>query len=754
MKKLYTTLLGLLLGPGMILMAQCEQNTLPGSTVNVWDWRDATYEFYFQGHTGPLTKSSPFYAGFPVQENVTHLVGPPRDFEPTDGWELVWKDFGSAQSGVNFPTLVLYNRYNALLRVLLYVRSDGSNAYQGALINLIQFVNSDNFKKNSSILEHLNSPMSALDNFEKGLSGESINKFYNVPPPSHDGTWLVADYVMAYDPCTCHHGTIMRVQPTLTSVSAISLDIFGQSSTIPIYSSGGGMAANPFNAILGGSAALFNTIGSHYEKGQKTFKNLSGLADFTQNEILPIVTAPFNSVPSSLPSWLQAIPYVGTAISVLDMLIGGGSSGTPKTISSYSGKYQFEATGTLTTHSPHVPILIKTPGAQTVTNWEAYEPVYDNVLGIFNLLYTPVVHQAVEYREEDSGIPEYPVDRTHYYSYKFDKANLKYVFNAAAGLSLDPENVLVALVFSDCGYGMPISSPSQGLRASGLDRVYTTPYMPIECLHDYSLFMQKTINGGYFFNEDCKQVKLKILATLNRADGLGSDIAYIATYNTAVVTAPYTYDNTPANPYLNIQDVLEIDFSVFIQGGNFFAWDKIIVKNFPVSYVITPWTRWNIHTKELLFTDPDGLHVVVTDPNFKISGSAPCESVPPATEQEIAFFCANVYNPLSSILTPDDTENNPQAFIARQPGKTGDSSTIGVYPQPATDHIRISLAGDRLLSVLRLSDLYGRTLREIRLSDYAAELTMDLSELRSGLYMLQVLDTDSRLLAVQKVIKR
>lgn len=753
MKKLCTILLGLLLGPGTMLLAQCEQNTLPGSTVNVWDWRDASYEFYFQGYPGPLTKSSPFYAGFPVQENVTHLVGPPRDFDPADGWELVWKDFGSAQNGVNFPALVLYNRYNALLRVLLYVRSDGTNAYQGALINLHQLTNEDQFIKNSSLLEHLNSPMSALDNFEKGLNGESINKFYNVPPPSHDGTWLVADYVTAYDPCTCDHGTMMRVQPTLTSVSAISLDIFGQSSTIPIYSSGGGVTANPFTAALGGAASAVNTIGSHYEKGQKTFKNLSGFSDFTRDEIFPLLTSPFNSVPASLPSWLQAIPYVGTAISVLDMLIGGGSD-TPKTISSYSGTYQFEATGTLTTNSPHVPVLIKTPGAKTMTNWEAYEPVYDNALGIFNLLYTPVVHQAVEYREEDSGIPEYPLDRTYYYSYKFDKTNLKYVFNADAGLSLDPDNILVALVFSDCGYGMPISSMPQGLRATGLDRVYTTPYMPIECLHDYSLFMQQTINGGYFFNDDCNEVKLKVLATLNRADGLGSDIAYIATYRTAVVTAPYAYDYTPANPYLNIQDVLEIDFSVFIQGGNFFAWDKIIVKNFPVSYLITPWTRWNIHTKELLFTDPDGLQVVVTDPNFKISGSAPCESVPPASAQEIAFFCANIYNPLSSVLTPDGPEYGVMSALV--PGQDGESGTriTGVHPQPASDHIRVGLTDCPEYAVLRLSDLYGRAVQQVMPDSGNTDLALDLALIRPGFYILQLLDAENRVLAVRKVIKR
>lgn len=106
-------------------LSPCTQYTELGSTVSLWDWRAPSYDIVYKGsnNTSPtfLTTPSPFYT---TGVNINHLAfaaNGPRDYEPADGWELLYRNLGTAENPVNEPSFALYNRLDG--RIVSYFSS-------------------------------------------------------------------------------------------------------------------------------------------------------------------------------------------------------------------------------------------------------------------------------------------------------------------------------------------------------------------------------------------------------------------------------------------------------------------------------------------------------------------------------------------------------------------------------------------------------------------------------------------------------
>jgi hypothetical protein len=361
----------------------CHQDSMTGNTIYEFDWRVQKYEFYMSGRTGADYITSPFWPSLDPQENVDFLTDFPQDFEPSDGWELVLKHFGTSDSSrVPTPTLVLYNRYNGVMRVFQYAKND-IQTYQSAVLEVQPYINGTSFSKESSLFGHMNTPMAALDGFEKGIIIDFPNKYYNYTQGSAERTWLMGDFVTAYDPCVCSHTSGVRLQPRFVQLTTIDLELAGTgtASTQQVYEQNTGTSNSKFASAIRSAGNVVSALA----QGGKSFKELGYFNDFVDS-----LSLPSSLVPSFVDGFLDEIPLVGTAVKFLDLIVGDD-----KKISSFHSKFHFDVTGTGNLQKEDVanPTRFKTPGAisPAIPDIEGVKVIYDNPLGIMNLLKTPEV---------------------------------------------------------------------------------------------------------------------------------------------------------------------------------------------------------------------------------------------------------------------------------------------------------------------------------------------------------------------------
>ncbi len=68
----------------------------------------------------------------------------------------------------------------------------------------------------------------------------------------------------------------------------------------------------------------------------------------------------------------------------------------------------------------------------------------------------------------------------------------------------------------------------------------------------------------------------------------------------------------------------------------------------------------------------------------------------------------------------------------------GDATLLSVFPNPTSNQLRVTLAGNDRIESYQLSDLTGRTLRHVNLKNALQQTDLDVSALPKGMYLLQV----------------
>ena len=206
---------------GLSQLPSCD----PRPYTQQWDWRgDIDYTLWVQdANRQPITMNSktPWYATNQGNLNILSLINQsPKDYEPTDGWVLVQRDFGTQAAPIENPYFVLYNKLSGILRVFVCI----TKTYQGydkATIRL-WYVRSSGLVRSAVLENHTANPSrSALDDFDNQVPEIVVsNSYANIVP-----YWLTADFNMNYDPCTCRNNSQLFMSADLVTDANLSFQI-------------------------------------------------------------------------------------------------------------------------------------------------------------------------------------------------------------------------------------------------------------------------------------------------------------------------------------------------------------------------------------------------------------------------------------------------------------------------------------------------------------------------------------------------
>lgn len=603
MKSFYLFVSLFIFVPLTLYAQYCPEPTSPQSTINEWDWTVPNFQVHiknvFTNITTTIDIPSPFFGSSVNQPNVNHLQGTTeKDFLPENGWELVFRDFGEPGNGTRMPFYSLYNRYTGKLRLFYYLADiDGVDQVNLKLKNFSDFANTEHV---SAILEHAFTPMDAIEYYEdKGVIIETPNVF-----EGNAGLWVFADIPMAYDPCTCQYASALIAENTSFESQALNINLEGSGSIEQVVEN---------DEVVNNSSTSFNlnNFGSAISKGTKAYKgansfiegvnksfakkinenltpeiineinNLGFGNEIEANEVNALFNAANganapsnlsnfinslsnNSAAAALPTWLKnAVPYLGAASGLLSFF--SGSSTTPPM--NFSVDLDFVGTGDIIDDDALQGNRFFTPGSDINGASQNLIPTYNNILGVATLTEKPVIWEAVDI-DDDTGNPQggiYEEKRT----YKVGE-EIKYAFNPATGLPIN--KVVASLYFYGCH-----GDADYAYLIEESNNVWRTPYMPLSCLEDY------VVRFRYEYT-DVDPYPSEIIAEdicygekhLHLVMDLGETF-FAAMFKTETQAAPYNYDDTPSNPWVNVPINTTTDDITKVLNDEVVAWNEITV---------------------------------------------------------------------------------------------------------------------------------------------------------------------------------
>jgi hypothetical protein len=623
----------------LILSAQfCGQNTnttdwrqYPTNSNNNFDWSAPFFNNVFISGTNvatgvaypqPTSIASPFWstsssvsqtnvATFQFNQNIHGING--VDIWPEDGWELLFKDFGTPSAPVTNPTFILYNRFTADMRIFVLITNSP---------NITGLVDAGNIlisnpvlisgTKQNAILSFTNPEISALDKFVPDLKPATANSY-----TTGEDFWLYMDMQAAYDPCICRYTTQEKMQIDVDILSAGHIVLQGKATgtSQDIYNSTN--SSNPvpgnnlgFMSILNESSVVANTLIKGLAATNSTDQAVQGIKDAAsqQNVKAPKISQMQNEA-DGFNLWgaiASATPYVGTVVGIIDFLSTGGKTTTSvnakPTPVIWKTETDYDFTGTMTTASKQPAKAFYMPGAYSnPTN--PLTPIYNNVLGTFNLLETPQF-QFVEYTPA-SDIPL--ASQTNIREYKLTK-DIKYVVNPASGLVV--KSITAAVVYNQpnlpsdvdttnypiklrgpvefgadkilrfsSGYSFEDRFENDGVQIESWPKNFKTlkditfrnPYVPLACLSDNSHFFILHKDAS-----DDPNIFVKLIVILSRTDAFArqnpdkvQDAMLILKYKanaTQINASGLTYD---CHDYDQGYTFIPSEFTTIVQeGGN------------------------------------------------------------------------------------------------------------------------------------------------------------------------------------------
>lgn len=540
-------------GPGITTNPAAPVNNQRPSKLNNFDWTQQDYPInLLYNYNNATSIKNPYYQSDNQYVSVLSVPNDGlRDMYPSDGWELIKKDFGYEDNGTpSVPAasrlyLILYNKYRGTLRVF-FCRADQA-PYNGAKVTLT-FDNST--ASLTSLLDYA-AEVHALNDFP-------FYKLTNVPQISQVSpiltsplVWFYADFPLMYDPCTCFYQSLVNVNLSLTNTESIVLSGNLNGTIITQGHSDDG------STDYGVSETKDQTLGTtRFAKlvtafnGVDAFKSTSsGIATtINVNGNGNIVTGLDNLTNSNtgmkgsnfLKTGLSYIPYLGDAISLWDAIVGGGKSAPgPQQVEilPLSVNLGVNISGSLSGSYPISGSVFRTPGSDVTNAPDYVYPYYNEVLGVINLLKRPQI-QILQYdRPSSYPSPGGNVKETYI---KLSEP-LQFVLNPASEVNIvEIKGSYIADFLSTVsgGYGSVSVSP-EGANS------FRTEYVDAKTLTNRELLSRSTSwTGGDW---PTSPMKIKFMINLQRQNATAStqNIFIVLTY-----PVDYTYSYTS-----NIDDV-------------------------------------------------------------------------------------------------------------------------------------------------------------------------------------------------------
>lgn len=809
------TLFGLIC---LFCMAQAQAQYCAGNPdgSTAFDWTAESWQIWLKPAVtqAPIltTLRSPFHPGNSLtQPNTQHIENAPGmgDYAPGDGWVLITEAMGFLQSdNITFPQFVLYNRFESKLRYFVYLAGvtsandvEISIGFDGSL-NEVEHV--------SAALEHAFTPMDVIEGYQdKKILITVPNKGFFV-----HGIWAMADIPIAYDPCTCQYTSAITVSTKTKTFSDFKFTLEGGGEITEVI---GPTPGNTGNSVQNAGRRFANVTGginTGISKGVSAYKTASELAGIAEKLLLgsankkltPDLRNTLNSIPGIsigggglsaldvqflnqasnllpgqadainqlfpkkipsplVPDWLKSIvPFASTAFTLLDFIIGGGKSAPPQPMH-FNADFKFEGEGTISSSQLQAATSFYVPGSlysgQIVPS---RRPVYNKTMGILNLIEQPVMNLAVGGTEVryDEIIGEQTFHRL--YSLKL-ASPLKYAVNPEAGMNLN--GVRGALYFYDCTTGLDGIEPGGGVIPAGLieeDKgVWRTPYMPLACIEAYTINFLPGIalNSafdpvGYMPGFGCSEPNIQLHLMAKLISPAGKETAWAARFRLNTTTAPYTFENTPPNPYLHVKENVEVDKLEDIINGNIQSWNPITIKNdiLVTEGVIQDYIN-DKQPKETITVPGNPVTGTVSyttqvSRTYSVGATIPApftiENIPncginnPVNAAWLTDFCQSTgrYNPILALSEPDDRDVAALSIITPQ---QNEKARTKLSPNPVANQAVLDYAMETAGSVsIFISDYAGRQVMEVQsqqwLDNGHYQLMIPTEQLVSGMYFI------------------
>lgn len=532
-------------------------NQLPIKRNTFFNWQDSIYQV--QPINSTCVRGSFIESPFYKIDNLEDLRVS-KDMKWEDGWELLRRGFGLTD--LNTPTtdpvphvyLILYNKYTGILRVLLKVCRGAD--YNAAKITL-EFNSLTQMK--TDLLEFSRNNISALDKKFSAIISAAGSKYIN-----DDTKWFYADFPMMFDPCTCAYKSKLQIKSVLISTSSINLE--------------GGITGDIYTKDVGGKAQI-QKPGSFGWKDVSNFVNgkvstaYGAIDNFVSTttalgstiakvDVFGKASAIFKfgeALKSNafLQTGLKAVPWLKSAVSLLDVFIGGGKSSStgPQLVQLLPLAVNLTAklSGTINLANQYHDIIFTNPGSKDAQlDPDAY-PYYNEVLGVFNLVKTPVAFKVNNSVICDDNRRAYGTISN--YQFRFDADSFYYVVNPAAGLTI--QDMQAAIVIKTRPLTVDTSDmTNKKLNASfqffegkdALDNTYKfrTEYFDMKCL-DMQIFNYQITSTSlaaqkcfipYEWNASTDTLYLKLMINLkrNNVNSTTQNVGIILTYPMKTVT--------------------------------------------------------------------------------------------------------------------------------------------------------------------------------------------------------------------------
>lgn len=448
-----------------------------------------------------------------------------REIFAADGWEIITKNLGGINSRtgdlVDVPNLVLYNRYSGVLRVFI---ARGAEEYTTNYARVRVSMIGNNASSALDIYSG-ESRLKALEDTYVPAVADNAMEVINT-----EKMWSYADFVMLYDPCTCFFSdNNMKIEIVNVDESTISIEgeVFGN-ITHPSSPHGESLGGTNFEGVQFSRNYVkgFGHLYKFFDESKKIVDN-THVDEATKQNKKEAFEALQKVIDKSgfLTKGLKAMPYVSLALGIYD-LFKGSAPASPMRLAPLALNAQVKLRGTITNPTTYSSFGFSTPGSNNSNTLDNARPTYNEILGTFNLLETPVVLDNItdEYYFYDQFLDAEVTNSS--VNARLDKP-VKYLLNPAAGIEI--QDVSMALVAKQ-----PNSLPHEyrydvSSTVYGNTRVGTTTYSsPI------SYNMSVTPTFKYFVSRPSSlgvqplEYFVQITVNYKRKDGIGNN--FVETY--------------------------------------------------------------------------------------------------------------------------------------------------------------------------------------------------------------------------------
>jgi hypothetical protein len=355
------------------------------------------------------TLRSPFYE-LVTNPNTIHFVDQAeKDFKPENGWELIGRNFGSPTQGINNPFFILYNKFSGTIRVFVNIRNTGNLSANVASITL----SFNNLTRKTALFNQLGENTNAVNSFNNKARGNNLNSYVN-SGVNDNYFWLYADYIALYDPCTCGIISDLQIRVKLVSESIITMSI-NNTETVLLNNTIGNSTYeenNIFktikqwsdfgNSLVSDTQGLFSSANSAYDKGTSlqndANKFILNNSPFLGRENATSLAKEVGKILYEVPNVNSWLKFASTLITVVKKTSSNFDALSPddklKSLSNTTlttKTTKLTASGTLSNETNQLNELIALPGSNQSGVADFRKPVYNNPLGVFNLLEQPIV---------------------------------------------------------------------------------------------------------------------------------------------------------------------------------------------------------------------------------------------------------------------------------------------------------------------------------------------------------------------------